>query len=128
MATPYSSILCCTHYDTCFLQTLVLPPSVQSEVDVQSILVRSKPFSDAEDLLPVCYRCSTTNPLLNTQVRTSSHTYREDACYVGLTGPLPRSFSSGSGCLAGVLHLAELHWPAELSPELQLAGINLLFL
>jgi hypothetical protein len=51
-----------------YLQTLVLPPSVQSEVDVQSILVRSKPFSDAEDLLPVCYRCSTTNPLLNTQV------------------------------------------------------------
>jgi len=40
---------------------------VQQEVDLQSILVRSKPFSDTEDLQPVCYRCSTTNPLLNTQ-------------------------------------------------------------
>ncbi|KAF5843203.1 intraflagellar transport protein [Dunaliella salina] len=49
------------------LQTLVLPPPVQAEVDVQSILVRARPFHDAEELLPVCYRCSTTNPLLNTQ-------------------------------------------------------------
>lgn len=40
---------------------------MQAEVDLQSILVRSKPFSDSEDLLPVCYRCSTSNPLLNTQ-------------------------------------------------------------
>lgn len=61
-------LLCC-----CLCaQTLVLPSSVQSEVDLQSILVRSKPFSDAEDLQPVCYRCSTTNPLLNTQVRLGS--------------------------------------------------------
>ena len=29
------------------VQTLVLPASVQAEVDLQSILVRSKPFSDA---------------------------------------------------------------------------------
>lgn len=50
-------------------QTLVLPQTVQSEVDLNSVLVRAKPFSDAEELLPVCYRCSTTNPLLNTQVR-----------------------------------------------------------
>eukprot|EP00798_Chlamydomonas_sp_ICE-L_P028208 gene28208-31309_t len=49
------------------LQTLVLPSAWQAEVDLQSILVRSRPFSDSEDLLPVCYRCSTTNPLLNTQ-------------------------------------------------------------
>mmetsp|Transcript_5353 Transcript_5353/g.11710 ORF Transcript_5353/g.11710 Transcript_5353/m.11710 type:complete len:1236 (+) Transcript_5353:188-3895(+) len=49
------------------LQTLVLPSQWQAEVDMQSIIVRSKPFSDAEDLQPVCYRCSTTNPLLNTQ-------------------------------------------------------------
>ena len=49
------------------LQTLLLPPEWQSEVDMKSIIVRSKPFSDAEELLPVCYRCSTVNPMLNTQ-------------------------------------------------------------
>ncbi|MEW5316653.1 MAG: hypothetical protein WDW38_008010 [Sanguina aurantia] len=49
------------------LQTLVLPAEWQAEVDLQSILVRSKPFSDKEELLPVCWRCSTSNPLLNTQ-------------------------------------------------------------
>jgi intraflagellar transport protein 122 len=49
------------------LQTLLLPAQWQAEVDMQSIIVRSKPFSDAEELQPVCYRCSTVNPLLNTQ-------------------------------------------------------------
>jgi intraflagellar transport protein 122 len=55
------------------LQTLVLPPAWQEEVDLQSVLIRSKPISDKEELLPVCYRCSTTNPLLNPQVRHLLH-------------------------------------------------------
>ena len=63
-----SVLTLCASPNTSTLQTLVLPPQVQSEVDVQSILVRARPFHDAEELLPVCYRCSTTNPLLNTQV------------------------------------------------------------
>jgi intraflagellar transport protein 122 len=50
------------------LQTLVLPPAWQEEVDLQSVIIRSKPISDKDELLPVCYRCSTTNPLLNPQV------------------------------------------------------------
>lgn len=49
------------------LQTLLLPAQWQDEVDMHSIIVRSKPFSDAEELQPICYRCSTVNPLLNTQ-------------------------------------------------------------
>lgn len=49
------------------LQTLVLPPAWQQEVDLQSIIIRSKPFTDKDELLPVCYRCSTQNPLLNPQ-------------------------------------------------------------
>ena len=32
------------------------------------MLVRSKPFTDAEELLPVCFRCGASNPLLNPQV------------------------------------------------------------
>lgn len=49
------------------MQALVLPPAWQEEVDLASISVRSKPFADKEELLPVCYRCSATNPLLNPQ-------------------------------------------------------------
>lgn len=66
LPTP-SPYLTASYALSVYLQTLVLPPHVQAEVDLQSILVRAKPFSDAEDLLPVCYRCSTSNPLLNTQ-------------------------------------------------------------
>lgn len=50
------------------LQTMRVPPAWQNEVDLQTVLIRSKPFVDHEDLLPICCRCSTTNPLLNTQV------------------------------------------------------------
>lgn len=49
------------------LQSMVLPPVWQAEVELQSVLVRAQPFADEEELLPVCYRCGTTNPLLNTQ-------------------------------------------------------------
>lgn len=47
------------------LQSLRVPPRFQESVDLGSIMIRSKPFHDTEDLLPMCYRCSTTNPLLN---------------------------------------------------------------
>ncbi|XP_065829391.1 intraflagellar transport protein 122 homolog [Oscarella lobularis] len=47
------------------LQSLQVPFAFQETVDLGSITIRSKPFHDKEELLPVCYRCSTTNPLLN---------------------------------------------------------------
>ncbi|XP_046555893.1 intraflagellar transport protein 122 homolog [Haliotis rubra] len=47
------------------LLTLRIPPRFQENVDVGSITIRAKPFMDADELLPLCYRCSTTNPLLN---------------------------------------------------------------
>lgn len=47
------------------LLTLKLPPSVRSQIDLSSLTLRTKPYVDKEDLLVVCYRCSTTNPLLN---------------------------------------------------------------
>ncbi|XP_065066835.1 intraflagellar transport protein 122 homolog isoform X1 [Rhopilema esculentum] len=47
------------------LQALKLPSRLQEAIDLGSITIRSKPFHDNEDLLPICYRCSTTNPLLN---------------------------------------------------------------
>ncbi|KAL4226474.1 hypothetical protein ACF0H5_014457 [Mactra antiquata] len=47
------------------LQNTRVPPRFQEAVDLGSIVIRSKPFLDGEELLPMCYRCSTTNPLLN---------------------------------------------------------------
>lgn len=47
------------------LHSLRIPNRFQEAVDLGSIIIRSKPFQDAEELLPMCYRCSTTNPLLN---------------------------------------------------------------
>jgi intraflagellar transport protein 122 len=44
---------------------LRIPAAWQSQVDLACVVTRSKPFSDAEDLLPLCFRCSTTNPLVS---------------------------------------------------------------
>merc|ERR1711916_162753 len=49
------------------LQALKIPDSFADEIDVASVTVRSRPYSDKEDLLPICCRCSATNPLLNNQ-------------------------------------------------------------
>lgn len=47
------------------LQTLHIPPRFVTSIEMGDLTSRAKPFSDAEDLLPLCYRCSTTNPLIN---------------------------------------------------------------
>ncbi|KAL4645936.1 hypothetical protein GN956_G9705 [Arapaima gigas] len=49
------------------LQGLRLPARFQESIELGSLTVRSKPFHDNEDLVPMCYRCSTNNPLLNNQ-------------------------------------------------------------
>ena len=47
------------------LQQLCIPRHFQEAIDLSSITIRSKPFQDKEELLPMCSKCSTTNPLLN---------------------------------------------------------------
>lgn len=47
------------------LSKLQIPPRKVDEVEVDMLLVQAKPVRDAPDHLPVCYRCSSTNPLLN---------------------------------------------------------------
>jgi len=42
-----------------------VPPAWQEQVDLFSLSIRARPFSDNEELLPTCFRCQTTNPLLN---------------------------------------------------------------
>ena len=47
------------------LQQLRIPARFHDSIDIGSITIRSKEFHDKEELLPMCYRCSTTNPLMN---------------------------------------------------------------
>ncbi|PAA93686.1 hypothetical protein BOX15_Mlig006330g1 [Macrostomum lignano] len=47
------------------LQAFKVPAHIQETVELNSLRVRSKPFHDVEDLLPYCFRCTTTNPMLN---------------------------------------------------------------
>ncbi|KAF6264914.1 hypothetical protein COO60DRAFT_1621541 [Scenedesmus sp. NREL 46B-D3] len=49
------------------LQALALQPAVAAEVDLASLMLCAQPFTDADALLPICYRCQATNALLNTQ-------------------------------------------------------------
>ncbi|KHJ88934.1 hypothetical protein OESDEN_11261 [Oesophagostomum dentatum] len=45
------------------LGSLRVPPRLQRDVELMTVNIRAKPFSDAEDLLPVCNRCGLNNPL-----------------------------------------------------------------
>mmetsp|Transcript_104276 Transcript_104276/g.185337 ORF Transcript_104276/g.185337 Transcript_104276/m.185337 type:complete len:1306 (+) Transcript_104276:111-4028(+) len=51
-----------TAYDK--LQVLRVPPTWQHQIDLSCLAIRSKAYSDQDDLLPVCNWCMTTNPLL----------------------------------------------------------------
>lgn len=45
-------------------QALALPPYAAADVELQSVLIRAKPFSDPEGLSPPCFRCGGASPLL----------------------------------------------------------------
>ena len=47
------------------LQNLRIPEQFQESVDSATLSVRAQSYQDNEDLLPLCYRCSMTNPLYN---------------------------------------------------------------
>jgi len=47
------------------LNAYKVPQAWQDQVDLFALSIRSRPFNDAEELLPSCYRCQTVNPLLN---------------------------------------------------------------
>nr|XP_018910721.1 PREDICTED: intraflagellar transport protein 122 homolog [Bemisia tabaci] len=45
------------------MQTLRIPPQFRDYVDMSTLRIRGKPYHDNDDLLIMCYRCSTHNPL-----------------------------------------------------------------
>ena len=47
------------------IQSLKIPRRFRENVDLASLMVKSKPYHDNEELLTMCYRCSSTNPLMN---------------------------------------------------------------
>ncbi|XP_063240162.1 intraflagellar transport protein 122 homolog isoform X2 [Bacillus rossius redtenbacheri] len=47
------------------IQGLRVPAKFQENVDLASLMVRAKPYHDSEELLPMCYRCSTYNALMS---------------------------------------------------------------
>uniref|UniRef100_A0A3B3YNF2 Intraflagellar transport protein 122 homolog n=1 Tax=Poecilia mexicana TaxID=48701 RepID=A0A3B3YNF2_9TELE len=47
------------------LQELHIPSHLVESIELGSLMIHSKPFHDSEDMM--CYRCSTNNPLLNSQ-------------------------------------------------------------
>ena len=51
------------------IQKLVIPKRFRENVDLAALMIRSKPYYDNEELLTICYRCSTTNPLYNPKVK-----------------------------------------------------------
>uniref|UniRef100_UPI00358E285F intraflagellar transport protein 122 homolog isoform X2 n=1 Tax=Myxine glutinosa TaxID=7769 RepID=UPI00358E285F len=49
------------------LLSLQMPPALQDSVELGYLTILSKPFKDNDDLIPMCYRCSSNNPLFNSQ-------------------------------------------------------------
>jgi intraflagellar transport protein 122 len=47
------------------LNKLQIPVRWQDEIEHDMLIVQAKPVRDSPDQLPSCYRCSSTNPLLN---------------------------------------------------------------
>ena len=47
------------------LQTLKIPLEWQEEIDMSSLRIRSKPFSDNSQYNPICNRCMNPNALIN---------------------------------------------------------------
>ncbi|ERL84617.1 hypothetical protein D910_02045, partial [Dendroctonus ponderosae] len=45
------------------LINLQIPKKFEEQVEIATIASRARPYNDPEELLPMCYRCSTYNPL-----------------------------------------------------------------
>ncbi|XP_065406929.1 intraflagellar transport protein 122 homolog isoform X3 [Chrysemys picta bellii] len=92
------------------LQGLKIPARFQKSIELGSLTIRSKPFHDSEELVPLCYRCSTNNPLLN------------NLGNVCINCRQPFVFSASS---YEVLHLVEFYLEEGITDEEAVALIDL---
>uniref|UniRef100_A0A5F8G5X4 Intraflagellar transport protein 122 homolog n=1 Tax=Monodelphis domestica TaxID=13616 RepID=A0A5F8G5X4_MONDO len=92
------------------LQGLQIPARFQKSIELGSLTIRSKPFHDSEELVPLCYRCSTNNPLLN------------NLGNVCINCRQPFVFSASS---YEVLHLVEFYLEEGITDEEAVALIDL---
>ncbi|KAM5279663.1 intraflagellar transport protein 122 homolog [Ctenodactylus gundi] len=92
------------------LQGLQIPSRLQKAIELGSLTIRSKPFHDSEELVPLCYRCSTNNPLLSSL---------GNAC-VNCRQPFVFSASSYE-----VLHLVEFYLEEGITDQEAVALIDL---
>uniref|UniRef100_A0A914C690 Intraflagellar transport protein 122 homolog n=1 Tax=Acrobeloides nanus TaxID=290746 RepID=A0A914C690_9BILA len=46
------------------LRLLRAPPQYESLIDIATVEIRAKPYTDAEEFMPMCYRCGTSNPIM----------------------------------------------------------------
>ncbi|XP_004395713.1 PREDICTED: intraflagellar transport protein 122 homolog isoform X3 [Odobenus rosmarus divergens] len=92
------------------LQGLQIPARFQKSIELGSLTIRSKPFHDSEELVPLCYRCSTNNPLLN------------NLGNVCINCRQPFVFSASS---YEVLHLVEFYLEEGISDEEAVSLIDL---
>lgn len=90
------------------LTKLQLTPKRQDEIDFDMLMVQAKPVRDDPDLLPVCFRCGSTNPLLNP---FSNKIAKGDVC-TNCGHPFVRSFIN-----FGILPLVEFVPEPSISDE-----------
>lgn len=50
-----------------------IPSRFEEQVELATLTAYSKPHNDPEDLLPMCYRCSTYNPLIGEANNICAH-------------------------------------------------------
>ncbi|XP_036036612.1 intraflagellar transport protein 122 homolog isoform X3 [Onychomys torridus] len=92
------------------LRGLQIPARIQKSIELGTLTIRSKPFHDSEELVPLCYRCSTNNPLLN------------NLGNVCINCRQPFIFSASS---YEVLHLVEFYLEEGITDEEAVALIDL---
>ncbi|XP_014477546.1 PREDICTED: intraflagellar transport protein 122 homolog [Dinoponera quadriceps] len=55
------------------LRAMRIPANLLAQVETSTLAARSYPYRDPEELLPLCYKCSTFNPLLPTNSVSGSN-------------------------------------------------------